>query len=150
MDHFSRNLQYIFFFNQFSARMAAPPPPPREDAWECVEDTSSVSPACRKRRLNGVMCRNHRIKRVDKLGYCLKPYQRLWLYNGAPLVAFYDTLGIRRTYSRLKPPASSRGYKKGGRTDTLKNPTKCLWRWEPDRRCNFFSPRTHLCRHIYG
>ena len=26
-----------------------------------------------------------------------------WLYNGAPLVAFYDTLGIRRTYSRLKP-----------------------------------------------
>ena len=26
-----------------------------------------------------------------------------------PLVAFYDTLGIRRTYSRLKPPASSRG-----------------------------------------
>ena len=37
------------------------------------------------------------------------PYQRLWLYNGAPLVAFYDTLGIRRTYSQLKPPASSRG-----------------------------------------
>ena len=25
------------------------------------------------------------------------------------LVAFYDTLGIRRTYSRLKPSASSRG-----------------------------------------
>ena len=25
------------------------------------------------------------------------------------LVAFYDTLGIRRTYSRLKPPASPRG-----------------------------------------
>ena len=44
-----------------------------------------------------------------RLGYCLTPYQRLWLYNGAPLVAFYDTLGIRRTYSRLKPPASPRG-----------------------------------------
>ena len=28
---------------------------------------------------------------------------------GAPLVPFYDTLGIRRTYYRLKPPASSRG-----------------------------------------
>ena len=41
--------------------------------------------------------------------YCFTPCQRLWLYNGAPLVAFYDTLGIRRTYSRLKPPASSRG-----------------------------------------
>ena len=36
--------------------------------------------------------------------YCCTPYQRLWLYNGARLVAFYDTLGIRRTYSRLKPP----------------------------------------------
>ena len=36
------------------------------------------------------------------LGYCFTPYQRLLLYNGAPLVAFYDTLGIRRTYSRLK------------------------------------------------
>ena len=32
-----------------------------------------------------------------RLSYCFKPYQRLWLYNGAPLVAFYDTLGIRRT-----------------------------------------------------
>ena len=38
-----------------------------------------------------------------RLGYCFSPYQRLWLYNGAPLVAFYDTLGIRRTYSRLNP-----------------------------------------------
>ena len=48
------------------------------------------------------------------LGYCFTPYQRLWLYNGAPLVAFYDTLGIRRPYSRLKPPASSRGGGGGG------------------------------------
>ena len=44
-----------------------------------------------------------------RLGYCFTPYQRLWLYNGVRLVAFYNTLGIRRTYSRLKPPASSRG-----------------------------------------
>ena len=44
----------------------------------------------------------------SRLG-CFTSYQRLWLYNGAPLVAFYDTLGIRRTYSRLKSPASSRG-----------------------------------------
>ena len=35
------------------------------------------------------------------------------------------------------------------RTGTLKNPTKYLWRWEPDRRYNFFfSPPAHLCRHI--
>ena len=32
-----------------------------------------------------------------RLGYCFTPYRKLWLYNGAPLVAFYGTLGIRRT-----------------------------------------------------
>ena len=37
------------------------------------------------------------------LGYCFTLYQGLRLYNGAHLVAFYDTLGIRRTSSRLKP-----------------------------------------------
>ena len=47
--------------------------------------------------------------REVRLGYYFTPYQRLWLYNGAPLVAFYDTLGILRMYSRLKPPAPSRG-----------------------------------------
>ena len=26
----------------------------------------------------------------------------------------------------------------------LKNPTKCLWRWEPDRKSNFFIPPAHL------
>ena len=36
------------------------------------------------------------------------------------------------------------------RTGTLKKPAKCLWRWEPDRRSNFFSPPAHLCRHIYN
>ena len=35
-------------------------------------------------------------------------------------------------------------------TGTLKNPAKCLWRWEPDRRYSFFfKPPAHLCRHIY-
>ena len=57
--------------------------------------------------------KTHRTK--VRLG-CFTPYQRLWLYNGAPLVAFYDTLGIRRTYSRLKPPASSRGSQNEGRS----------------------------------
>ena len=38
-----------------------------------------------------------------RLGHCFTPYQRLRLYNAPHLVAFYDTLGIRRTYSRLKP-----------------------------------------------
>ena len=35
------------------------------------------------------------------------------------------------------------------RTETLKNPAKFLWRWESDRRSNFFSPPAHLCHHIY-
>ena len=51
---------------------------------------------------------NYNVLVTVMLCYCFTPHQRLWLYNGAPLVAFYDTLGIRRTYSRLKPPASSR------------------------------------------
>ena len=37
----------------------------------------------------------------------------------------------------------------GARTGTLKNPTKCLRRWEPDRRSNFFSPPAHLCAVTY-
>ena len=57
----------------------------------------------------GVMSDQLRVSLYIRLGYCFTLYQRLWLYNGAPLVAFYDTLGIRRTYSRLGPPASSRG-----------------------------------------
>ena len=36
------------------------------------------------------------------------------------------------------------------RTRTFKNPTKCLWPWEPDRRSNFFfSPPAHLCAVTY-
>ena len=38
----------------------------------------------------------------------------------------------------------------GARTGTLKNPTKCLWRWEPDRRSNFFfRPPARLCAVTY-
>ena len=44
----------------------------------------------------------NQVRLQKNVGYCFTPYQRLW-HNGAPLVAFYDTLGIRRTYSRLKP-----------------------------------------------
>ena len=64
-----------------------------------VANKSSVSPACRKRRLNGAVSRNKRIKRVAPC----------WCLDG-----------------------------------TLKNPTKCLWRLESDRRYYFLT-----CRHIY-
>ena len=45
-----------------------------------------------------------------RLGYCFTPYRRLWLYNGAPLVAFYDTLGPREDagVSRIRPPYPQR------------------------------------------
>ena len=60
-----------------------------------VENVSSVSPACHKRRLNG---------------------------------------GGFSEFSRV-----------GAWTGTLKNPTKCLWRWELFRRYYFFfSPPAHL------
>ena len=32
----------------------------------------------------------------------------------------------------------------GSWTGTLKNPTKCLWRWEPDRRFNFLCAVTYI------
>ena len=73
----------------------------------CVSgiEPSAVSHSQMKYYMYKKMCLRVRVS------YCFTPYQQLWLYNGAPLVAFYDTLGIRRTYSRLKPPASSRGEK---------------------------------------
>ena len=70
------------------------------------------------------------------LGYCFTPYQRLWLYNSAPLVAFYDTLGIRRMYSRLKPrrPHGGRNERKYVKRLTLKKgpeeTTFCILEWQ--------------------
>ena len=87
----------------------------------------------------GVGIRHGQTNGVLGLGYCFTPYQRLWLYNGAPLVAFYDTLGIRRTYSRLKPPASSRGkdkweetcnphlFKRSGLTGNIATSNIAMW-----------------------
>ena len=59
--------------------------------------------------------------RYVRLGYCFTPYQRLQLYNGAPLVAFYDTLGIRRTYSRLKTPGVLTGSPRYGQSEDVFN-----------------------------
>ena len=96
-------------------RFCPPPPPHYENNLKLAlvrqilnpgKMVSSVSPACRKRRLNGAGSRNNHIK---------------W----------------------VAPCRCRRG--------TLMNPTKCLWRWEPDHRSNFFfSPPAHLCRHIYN
>ena len=44
------------------------------------------------------ICQGGHLVFLIRLGYCFTPHQRLWLYNGAPLVAFYDTLGIRRVF----------------------------------------------------
>ena len=32
----------------------------------------------------------------------------------------------------------------------LKNHMKRIWRWEPDRRSNFFNPPAHLCAVTYS
>ena len=37
----------------------------------------------------------------------------------------------------------------GAWTDTLENPTKCLWHWEPDCRSNFFGAPANLCAVTY-
>ena len=63
----------------------------------------------------------------------------------------FDLLSVRPFEATKWGGVSESPYKKGGprvgaRTGTLKNPTKCLWRWEPDCRSNFFfSPPAHLC-----
>ena len=52
-------------------------PPWGPGGW--VENVSSVSPACRKRRLIGAVCRNHRIKRLVPCrcldGHVKEPYE---------------------------------------------------------------------------
>ena len=60
----------------------------------------------------------------------------------------------RGVKSRMCPPYPERVVpswsRVGAWTGTLKNPTKYLWRWEPDRRSNFFfSPPAHLCAVTY-
>ena len=37
-----------------------------------------------------------------------------------------------------------------GRSDTLKNHTKCRWRWEPDRNLLIQATSTFMCCHIYN
>ena len=100
------NLGYCFSFYERSltgirrtySRLTPPGVLTREHVG-LSRETSSVSPACRKRRLNWAVCRNHRTK---------------WVV-----------------------PCRCR-------TGTLKRPAKCLWRWESDRRYNFFSPPAHI------
>ena len=75
-------------------------PPVRTWVLLKAENVSPAPLACRKRRLNGAVSLNYRIKRAVPCR-CLD-------------------------------------------AGTLKNPTKFLWRWDPDRRSNFFiSPPVH-------
>ena len=55
-------------------------------------------------------------------------------------VAFYDTFGIRRTYSRLKPPASSRGSNwKTSWTSQYFDQVLHVHEWKRLRRCIYES-----------
>ena len=63
-----------------------------------------------------------------------------------------DRILLYRFFALFKCPLSLKGVSNQAfnKTGTLKNPTKCLWRWEPDRRSNFFfSPPAHLCAVTY-
>ena len=111
MVHMYPLLHVVTYVTRIDYKALLTPPIAKACVVQCIECRTPYS---------GADSSNHGVGRylfIEKfteyvqvrLGYCFTPYQRLWLYNGAPLVAFYDTLGIRRTYSRLKPPASSRG-----------------------------------------
>ena len=83
------------------------------------------------------------------------------------LVAFYDTLGIRRTYSRLKNPASSRGgasWKDNSKPTSvvklvhgiptfLSNGPICAWRFyhtkERSGKLLLWNCLSHLLKHIW-
>ena len=61
---------------------------PREGPGGKVENVSSVSPACRKRRLIGAVCRNHRIKRSVPcrclVGRVKEPYEMSMALGARP------------------------------------------------------------------
>ena len=52
------------------------------------ENVSFVSPACRKRRLIGAVCRNHRIKRLVPCrcldGHVKEPYEMSMAFGARP------------------------------------------------------------------
>ena len=62
---FQRNIHSHLGTLSFLAKWQTPVRTQKGGGGVEVENTYSVSPACRKRRLNGAVCRNHRIKRVD-------------------------------------------------------------------------------------
>ena len=78
-----------------------------------------------------------------RLGYCFTPYQRLRLYNGAHLVAFYDTLGYGGRNLGLKPPASPRGKWYVGILDSV-----LLWFKEVGGSAIWKSYKRVKCKHF--
>ena len=85
------------------------------------------------------------------LGYCFTPYQPGWLYNGDPLVAFYDLLGIRRTYSPLKPrrPHGGLMYVPYSNIPNIRNHTEqttCRLMRSSDKFCLFMY---EICKWLY-
>ena len=129
--------------------------PSREAFWysfvsPCVSFRSDWNPhphACRKRRL----CRKKGPFDVSV------PLSSLYTYMFAGLCASLAGVASQAgdADSSWAPGLTSGSWTEPGVlactlqfTVILKNPAKCLWRWEPDRRNNFFGPPAHLCRHM--
>ena len=81
--------------NRKSDFFSPPAHPVRTPGFE-VENTSCLSPACRKRRLNGAVCRNHRIKKGGpvsvKDGHVKEPYE---MSNGVWTLTVSTTSSVR-------------------------------------------------------
>ena len=123
---------------------------PREDPGDKSRNVSYVSPACLKRRLNGAVSRNNRINIVAafrEMHVSPAKHSSASVTDGrADRQTDGQTTDKVIPMCRYASQATQKGWSRvGAWTGTVKNPTKCLWRWEPDRRFNFFfNPPVHL------
>ena len=109
--------------------------------WVYVENRSSVSPACRKRRVNLAVSRNNR-KNSGSIprNACVacETAMGVWQTDG-------QTTDKGIPMCRYASQATQKGWPRvGAWTGTLKNPTKCLWRWETRPYVQTSSVRLHI------
>ena len=73
-----------------------------------------------------------------------------WDWNNVTMFHAYSFHGLVITFNVLGKTVYKGWLRVGAWTGTLKNSMKCLWRWEPDHRFNFFfNPPAYLCTVTY-